>query len=272
MMRQFVQKGDEMKNIGLSRRLAAVSRFVLPGSIVCDIGTDHAYLPIHIIRTGKAAKVIATEAAQGPFERAGKNVREAGLEGKIELRKGDGLSVIDEQDQIGCITVAGMGGTLIANILEAGKDRLNGVKRLVVQPNVGARKVREWFLQNGWELIGEEILEEDGQFYEILAAEKGDPYRPYRHLQKELLFGPFLLREKSPAFREKWRREKGDWEAVSDRLRFVKETASVREKKRELAQYIRWYEEEFPDETSDGSRCCPPDGELRPEELRDGRG
>ncbi|MFP3416209.1 tRNA (adenine(22)-N(1))-methyltransferase TrmK, partial [Bacillus sp. SIMBA_074] len=82
-------------------------------------------------------------------------------------------------DEATCITIAGMGGTLISSILESGKGKLGKAERLILQPNVGAANVRSWLIDNGWELSGEEILEEDGKIYEILIAEKGEPLRPY---------------------------------------------------------------------------------------------
>ena len=72
-----------------------------------------------------------------------------------------------------------MGGILISSILENGKDKLGAVKRLVLQPNVGSNIVRTWLLENDWELVNEEILEEDGKIYEILIAERGIPAKPY---------------------------------------------------------------------------------------------
>ncbi len=77
---------------------------------------------------------------------------------------------------------------------------MTSVQRLILQPNVGAHIVRKWLLENEWELIDERILEEDGQMYEVLVAERGDPYRPYTQLHVELLLGPFLLKERNEVF------------------------------------------------------------------------
>ena len=80
-----------------------------------------------------------------------------------------------------CITIAGMGGSFIASILEQGKEKLAQVTRLVLQPNISAISIREWLLENGWGLTAEEILEEDGKIYEILVAEQGDEKAAYQN-------------------------------------------------------------------------------------------
>lgn len=102
-----------------------------------------------------------------------KQVKEAGLEAQIDVRRGDGLSVILPGEAT-CVSIAGMGGSLIASILQAGADRLHGVHTLVLQPNVGEEAVRKWLLEQRWLLVKEEILEEDGKIYEILTAERSD--------------------------------------------------------------------------------------------------
>lgn len=205
-----------MNHERLSMRLERVAIHIPKGSILADIGSDHAYLPCYAVGNGLCDRAIAGEVVEGPYQSARKQVAMTGLEDKIEVRKGDGLEVLNP-DEATCITICGMGGTLISSILESGKEKLGIAKRLILQPNVGAANVRSWLIDNGWELSGEEILEEDGKIYEILIAEKGDPLRPYRvNKQNGLMFGPYLTEEFSPTFIKKWQFEKSIWKESSN--------------------------------------------------------
>ncbi|MFD9627828.1 tRNA (adenine(22)-N(1))-methyltransferase [Peribacillus muralis] len=207
-----------MNHERLSMRLERVAIHIPKGSILADIGSDHAYLPCYAVSNGLCDRAIAGEVVEGPYQSARKQVAMTGLEAKIEVRKGDGLEVLNP-DEATCITICGMGGTLISSILESGKEKLGTVKRLILQPNVGASHVRSWLIDNGWELSGEEILEEDGKIYEILMAEKGDPLRPYRvNKQKGLMFGPYLTNEFSSTFVKKWQLEKKHLHRIIEQL------------------------------------------------------
>ncbi|MCR8672125.1 tRNA (adenine(22)-N(1))-methyltransferase TrmK, partial [Agrococcus sp. HG114] len=128
---------------------------------------------------------------------------------------------------IDCIIIAGMGGTLITDILTAGESKLDSVSRLILQPNVAAQKVREWLYEQNWTLIDEKLLEEDGKYYEVLVAEPGDPRIPYTELSKELLLGPFILNKKDIHFREKWQAELNTWEKILQGLEKAEKNADT---------------------------------------------
>lgn len=222
----------------LSKRLSAVADFIPKGAKLADIGSDHAYLPCHVVKAGKVTYAIAGEVVEGPFQSAKKQVEMEGLSNQINVRKGNGLEVIDV-GEVECITIAGMGGALIATILEEGKGKLDGVKRLVLQPNISAISIRLWLLENGWSLTDEAIIEEDGKIYEILVAEKGDPKSAYtENIECELLFGPFLSKQKNEAFLQKWTGERNNWERILNQLGQSKQTEEKLEKELELKKKI----------------------------------
>lgn len=240
-----------MRSGKLSHRLTALLEYIPDGSVFADIGSDHAYLPCYAVRSGKARAAIAGEVAEGPLHSAKKQVERQGLQEKISVRKGDGLEVISPAE-VECITIAGMGGTLIKKILTEGREKLRGVKRLILQPNVNAECVRGWLLENGWQLVAEQILEEDGQIYEILVAEPGEPLEPYRGKNRDaaLLLGPYLMEEKSEAFRKKWRNEVKRWKRILKHLQSASDSPENRRKKAEFERKIQLVEEVLHDETS----------------------
>lgn len=186
----------------LSARLACVASLVPAGARVADIGSDHAYLPAALVLDGKIDFAIAGEVVKGPYENAVHEIKDHQLEGKVIPRLADGLAAIEPADKVDTITIAGMGGSLIASILEKDKNKLTGIKRLVLQPNVGESQLREWLMNNHYQIMTEKIIEEDNHIYEIIVAEPS--VVPFRYSKYELDFGPFLLENKGPIFKEKW--------------------------------------------------------------------
>ncbi|KOP83475.1 tRNA (adenine(22)-N(1))-methyltransferase TrmK [Cytobacillus solani] len=226
----------------LSQRLEAVANYIPRGSRLADIGSDHAYLPCYAVKKGVVPFAVAGEVVEGPYQSAKRQVKMEGLDEQIIVRKGNGLEVI-ALGEIDCVTIAGMGGALIASILEEGKNKLDSVKRLILQPNISALTTRQWLLDNAWELIAEEILEEDDKIYEIVVAEKGDPLKPYKNLQKELLLGPLLMKQSSAPFQKKWRNELKNWQRILTQLENAAESEETILKKKELNEKIRMVEE-----------------------------
>lgn len=222
----------------LSNRLASVASFVEQGSVVADIGSDHAYLPCYLIRSGKIARAVAGEVAKGPYDSAVRNVRREGLSDFVTVRWADGLFAIEPQDTVDTVTIAGMGGPLIATIMEDGKERLKDVKRIIAQPNIYAKAVREWAMTNGWKIIDEQILKEDGKIYEIIVLEKGMA----NYSELELTVGPFLLASKTDVFLEKWKRESSEWMRVLQSLEKADETDAILMKKEQLKMQIELVE------------------------------
>lgn len=187
----------------LSRRLEAVASYVPQGARLADVGSDHAYLPLFLVEQGRIDYAVAGEVVQGPYQSALQNVEQADQSDKISVRMANGLAAVELADQVSTVTIAGMGGRLIAEILEAGKDKLGSVERLVLQPNNREDDVRRWLVEHGFQLVTEEILEENDKIYEILVAEKGKSDLT----ADQLRFGPYLLEEQSATFQKKWLKE-----------------------------------------------------------------
>lgn len=187
----------------ISKRLELVASFVSQGAILLDVGSDHAYLPIELVERGQIKSAIAGEVVEGPYQSAVKNVEAHGLKEKIHVRLANGLAAFEETDQVSVITIAGMGGRLIARILEEGLGKLANVERLILQPNNREDDLRIWLQDHGFQIVAESILEEAGKFYEILVVEAGEMELSARDTR----FGPFLSKEISPVFVQKWQKE-----------------------------------------------------------------
>lgn len=150
----------------IDSRIKAMLDFVREGSRVADIGADHGYLSIELIKSGRASRVIATEKNLHPFEALSKNI--FGVKG-IEARLGDGLQVLTA-GEVDTICIAGMGGALITKILEDAPEVVQSARSLILQPMNGADKVREWLAANGWVIVDEDLAESAGIIYEIISA------------------------------------------------------------------------------------------------------
>ena len=187
----------------ISKRLELVASFVPQGAVLLDVGSDHAYLPIELVERGQIKSAIAGEVVEGPYKSAVKNVESHNLKERIQVRLANGLAAFEEADQVSVITIAGMGGRLIATILKEGLEKLANVERLILQPNKREDDLRIWLQANGFQIVAESILEEEGKFYEILVVESGQ----MKLSASDVRFGPFLSKEVSPVFVQKWQKE-----------------------------------------------------------------
>ena len=224
----------KMNAKNLSDRLKTVASFVEQDTILADIGSDHAYLPCYLVHQSIISKAIAGEVVKGPFESAVKQVKSEGLDKQIEVRFGDGLQVIEDEDQVGTVTIAGMGGPLIASILEAGKHKLTNVHTLILQPNIHAKAIREWAIKEGWNIDQETILEEHSKIYEVIVLKKGNMVLT----EQELLLGPILMQSCTSVFQKKWSVEMKEWERILTQLKNIPPSPEVLQKVEEIENKI----------------------------------
>lgn len=219
------------------------------GSRIADIGSDHALIPSYLALRQRISYAVAGEVRIGPLQSAQKQVAAFGLQHVVDVRLGNGLEVI-APGEVDTVIIAGMGGSLIASILTEGRDRLEGVQQLILQPNVAEADVRRWLLHNGWYLQDEMILNEDGYIYEILVAIPESPGQPrlYEELSlkcgirldqsRQLLMGPHLLRNPNTVWMEKWERELNKLERIHQQLK-QSSTDSGKQKTAEVSHEIK---------------------------------
>ncbi len=220
----------------LSARLRANADMVTPGSRLADVGTDHGYLPIDLVQRGIIASAIAMDLREGPLGQAREHIFKLGLEGKIETRLSDGLDRLlpGEADTV---LIAGMGGALTVRILERGRGLLPGLKELVLQPQSEIASVR-YFLENtGWRIADENMVFEDGKYYQVLRAVHGS----MSLTKAEAQYGPALLQKGSGVLSDylKWERgilrrnleklEKASGERAEERKKEISEKILVNE-------------------------------------------
>lgn len=182
----------------LSKRLQKVADTVNKSNIVADIGTDHAYVPIYLVKNKVANKAIAADISQGSCKKAQLNVNNKHLNHLIDVRCGNGLEVIKADEIIDTIIIAGMGGLMTISVLESNKKAVNNAKQLVLQPQKDIYKVRQYIHSIGYKITNETMLVDNNKYYNIINAEKGIE----KYTELEYLFGKILIENKSIILKE----------------------------------------------------------------------
>lgn len=244
----------------ISKRLEAISEMVTSGFRIADIGTDHAYIPIYLARAGKIPHAIAMDVNKGPLQKARENIGQYGLDDMIETRLSDGLCKL-KPGETDSIIIAGMGGPLTIRILTEGADRLSGCRELILQPQSEIKLVRAFLEREGWQIVREEMICEDGKYYPMMrAVQDGDAKSgscmetptgsgAARMTAVQLGYGPCLLAARHPVLHEFLLREQSVNLRIVEALKGQRKEASVKrlqEVEEELAvisQALRVYEE-----------------------------
>lgn len=156
--------------IKLTPRLKAAADLIRPGARLADVGTDHAYVPVYLVQNGVCPCAIASDLKKGPLENAEQTVLHYGLAPLITLRRSDGLRRVRE-DEVDDILIAGMGGILIAEILEAAPWTRSKGKHLVLQPMTHVEILRKHLRENGFAIQTEVIAQEDRRLYCLIEAQ-----------------------------------------------------------------------------------------------------
>ena len=160
-------EAPEVKPVLLSKRLQALANMVTPGLSVCDVGCDHGFLAIYLVQKQIAPRVFAMDLRTGPLAGAKKHISAYGLEEQITTRLSDGLEAM-EIGEAQAMVCAGMGGALMASILQQESEKAHSLKELILQPQSEVPIFRTFLRDAGYEIAAEDIVEEEGKFYPMM--------------------------------------------------------------------------------------------------------
>lgn len=175
-------------------RIKRIASFCKGSKVVCDIGCDHAYALAYAIQEYGVQKGIAADIAEGPLLNAKKTIKEFHLEKQIKTILSDGFDAI-ERDAFDTAILAGMGGSLMCEILKRALPKLKD-KKLILEANSDTYRIRSLLSTNGFSIVTEDALYDHGKYYEILVFEKGNS----KYDQLDITYGPFLRRTKPEAY------------------------------------------------------------------------
>lgn len=220
----------------LDERLSLAAELYEPCEWGADIGTDHAFLPCHLLRTGTCQRMIAADVSENALARARANLTRQHLIDRAEVVLADGLDAITQP--CGCISIMGMGGELMGRILRNGQNKLQGAV-LVLGAHTELHLVREAIRDVGYHIVQERLCKAAGRFYVFWRAEEGSADMSADALR----YGRLLWNENASILREyaAWRRR-----VLQDKERGLLSAAILNEETiREVQADIAWYSQKL---------------------------
>ena len=221
--------------IRISDRLRIVAHMCDKGAVVADIGTDHGYLPIYLVQEGIARSAIAMDLRKGPLEKAKKHICDNCLEDRIQTRLSDGLEKLSK-NEADIITICGMGGRLIADIVTKGKDVITQNTILVVSPQSEVGEFRHFLVSQGFEIEDEQMLKEDGKYYFIIKCRKSEESVCSEFSETQYQYGWKLLDSKDKTLYEYLIKEKETNEGISNSIKKDESNPTVKLRLQQLSQ------------------------------------
>lgn len=188
----------------LSPRLRVIADYIDDNDkYIIDIGCDHAFLSIYLASKYKNSKIIASDVNSNALNSAITNIKNANLSDRIDVRLGNGLSVIENDDNVDTIVIAGMGANNITGFLKSDVDKLVNVNKIIIQSNTDIYLLRKTVTSLGYYIDDEELVLDRGKVYTIIKFIRGKR----RYSYKELYLGPILMKKNSDLFRDKCKME-----------------------------------------------------------------
>lgn len=222
----------------ISSRLKEIAGMVTRGNIVCDVGTDHAYLAIYLVNHQISPHVIAMDVAEGPLSKAQGNIERFGLAGRIETRLSDGVDKLGA-GEAQTVVMAGMGGILICELLSKGEHILSSAEELVLSPHTDVELVRRYLGEHRYCIKQEKMLLDEGKYYIVIRAVQGE----MQHLSRcEYCFGKELLERRDKVLLEFLHQEYDKLTGIYEKLEQVS-TKHAACRRDELAEEIQCVKE-----------------------------
>lgn len=200
----------------LSTRMEAVAKMVTKNNRVCDVGCDHGYISIYLVKNGISPYVYAMDVNEGPLERAREHILQYGYEKQIETILSDGLVSLSDRESDALIC-AGMGGKLVIKILTEGMEKVRKMKELILQPQSDIHLVRAFLREQGFYIDREDMVYEDGKFYPIMHVLVNSDIQNQENIVCDK-FGPILLKRKHPILREFLEYTKNTLDEIEEKL------------------------------------------------------
>lgn len=186
------------KNLHLTPRLKKIADLIIPCSCVADIGTDHAYLPADLCLREICKNAIALDINKGPLNKARETIEKYGLGDRVELRLGDGAKPL-KAGEADAITIAGMGGLLIGEIIGAGKEVFEMAEQIIIQPMSSLPELRYRLYELGYGIKKEVLVREEEKLYHIMSISREEVKKPDEF---EMYIGRELMKDKPEYFPE----------------------------------------------------------------------
>ena len=216
----------------LSARLEAVAGMVTKGNRVCDVGCDHGYISIYLVKNGISPYVYAMDVNKGPLERAKEHIMAYGFDDKIETILSDGLTALKDRKS-DALVCAGMGGKLVIKILTEGMDKVKEMGELVLQPQSEIHLVRAFLREQGFYIDKEDMVYEDGKYYPMMhILVHSDEQNEENPLFDR--FGPVLLKEKHPVLKSFLEYTKDTLDEIDKKLAAEEKTDKIEKRIIEL--------------------------------------
>ncbi len=238
--------------IKLSVRMLHLADMVPQDAILADVGTDHGYIPIYLVQSGRVSRAFAMDIKEGPLLRARGHIRAFGLDAYITVRRSDGVMALAPKEA-DTILAAGMGGGVILHILEEGKAVIAAARGLILQPQSEIERVRRYLYEQGYAIEREDMVFEDGKYYPMMYAVPDTEeavrkkYAAYSKRQQRMYccYGERLLTEHHAVAGQYLEAKIRQYESLLKGLFGAPQTNSVRKRTEQLAEELNCARDAF---------------------------